>query len=686
MSPVRVTWARTLGRMRNLYTTALALAGFLACTAVAFAFNLDAHEGGRLPLAVLWATSVAPFLPALVAFLAMDVWSEERQTGHIDALLSAAVRERDYVAGKFLGVWTVTFIAILLNMLSSLSILLAVAPMTEFRLTGFLPGLVGLALQSALWCAVSVALSVAFVRPAAAAFSALVLTVALPRGIWAGLMAWSRQGRPSFGEMPLDAHIIDMASGMFTSATLCGYVVLSFVALLIASKLVASLRFVGRGALRLRLSTACVVALSLVFAALAIRLAIRLDAPIDLQSGSATAAFSHRTRDILSETDGEIAVTCFLPRNDARFRETAHFLRAFAAEARAVGGVGITLRFVDPRWDLGAAERLVRQGVRERSVVFEKGSRTVAVPLDDGFGERVCASTVLRVTMPPQRRNIYWTIGHGEVSHDAYGSFGMSDIARELSREGYRNVSLDLAQDAPIPADCALVIVAGAKDDFSRAELGRLDAYLRDGGRLLVLLGASGQGGAAPLLPSWGVRPTVEALVGAKTLSGSDVIVSDFSDHAISEPLRGSRLVLEKPVAFAPSAAIESGAGVSRIEYAPVASVGGRVVAAAIERGAGTGSDLALRPTRIVAVGDVTFALNGQLVARANANRDFFLNCVAFLSGTDASSASGTEADAMVTGLDREGRIRLIIHSAGTVPGVIFLVMVVAITRRRRRS
>ena len=50
MSPVRVTWGRTIGHARGLYTTALTLAGFLALVAAAFAFNFDRAEGGTLPL------------------------------------------------------------------------------------------------------------------------------------------------------------------------------------------------------------------------------------------------------------------------------------------------------------------------------------------------------------------------------------------------------------------------------------------------------------------------------------------------------------------------------------------------------------------------------------------------------------------------------------------------------------
>ena len=89
---------------------------------------------------------------------------------------------------------------------------------------------------------------------------------------------------------------------------------------------------------------------------------------------------------------------------------------------------------------------------------------------------------------------------------------------------------------------------------------------------------------------------------------------------------------------------------------------------------------------RIVAIGDAGFVMNGQLAARANANRDFFLNCVAYLSGTDASVASGAESDALVTGFDREGRVRFAAVVAGAVPLAVFLVLAAVAARRRRRT
>ena len=688
MGAVRVTAARTFGRARNLISTAFSAAGFLAVSALFFALRLVLEEGGTMSVPVLWASSVAFVLPAFVSLLAMDVWSEERQTGRIDNLLSLAVRERDFVFGKFLGVLLLTLVFVIVSLLSSVALLWVCAPQA---LDGVGPEALLLALlsvfvPSVLWCAVSVALSAFFRHAAAVVCSALVLIVALPRGIWAGLMLWSVSDRPAFGEFPLDEHVVDIASGTIPMGTVAAYFFGTLCALFVASKCIAASRFVGRGALGLRTSTVAVALLSVVVTALACPILQKVDPVLDIPV-SGTAPFSLRTRGILTESSGDVAITCFLSRDDVRFRAISRLLRRLQRESESLGGAMISLRFVDPRWDIGAASRLVRSGVKSESIVFEKGRRAVALSIADGCGERLCASAIRQISAPLQRRNIYWTVGHGEFAFDAYDAFGMSDIARELFGEGFRNEKIDLASAAQIPGDCALILIAGAKDDFSRAEIGRLDAYLKAGGRLLILLGSSTTGGVVSMLPSWGIRPLDIPVKGEKTLSGSDVIASEFSDHPIASRLKGARIVLERPIAFAPSSVVETGAGGNAIEFRPVAKTKSAVLVAAAEKGGSVGQDVALRPARIVVIGDAGFALNGALSSRACANRDFFSNCVAYLSGAEAH---GTGDDGAIggfrTGLDRRGRLHHVLLSALAVPLVVFLFLTLIVYRRRHRT
>ncbi len=686
-----MTWRRTLSRLCNLYSTGLAAAAYLTACASLFAFNLDAAEGGRLSLAVVWTMSVSPVLPVLAALLGMGVWSDERASGRIEILLSSPVRERDFVLGKFLGVWTAVLMLTGVFHFVSMAFLAVFAPRLLANLSpgSFILGFFALALQGLAWCAVAVAASAMCRRAASAACLAVLMLVGIPRGGWLALLAWAPQGRTVFGEMPLDAHAFDMACGLVSSTTVLFYLLTAGVALFVASKVIAALRFAGRGALGGRLSTGFVLVLAVACLVSAVTLARRLEVTLDIPVGLAgKMEFSARTRGVLSETSGEISITAFLSRKDSQFRPVAHFLRALAKSSEAQGGARIVVRYVDPLWDLGAAERLVRAGAKPGSLVFERGHRFETVQLADAFDERVCVSVLLRMAMPPQRQTIYWTAGHGENSYQAYETFGMSGIARDLVRDGYRNRTLDLAAETQMPADCALVIVAGAKTDFSRVESGRLDAYLRQGGRLLVLLASSDSGGVAPVLSRWGIRPMETTYPLARTLSGTDVIVTEFANHAVMDPLFGTQLVLEKPVSFAPSAAVETdaGGGADRIEFTPLASVGGVCVAAASERGVGAGEDLKIRPTRIVAVGDAGFVMNGALAARANANRDFFLNCIAYLSGTDAVTESGDEPGKLISGLDRLSRAKLLIGLAVVFPIAFLSLFLLPVTLRRRRT
>lgn len=687
MSPVSVTCRRTLSRVRRLFTTALAAGGFLAACAVLFAFRLEEAEGTRQLLSVLWAASVAPFLPVLASFLAADAWSEERRSGRLDVLLATGVMERDFVLGKALGVWLALVIAILLSQVSTVCILAFLAPsaLQDVRMLSFAPAILVLLLQGALWAAAAGAVGSAFSRPFGAITTSLVLLVALPRGLWAAALLWAPAGRPAFGEMPLDAMVEDFSAGFFSLGPVAVFVVLTLMFLFLTSKGLLLVRFAGRGSGRRRFSTVLAMALSVTGALAVSALAFRLDVPLDLQVG-ARPTLSPRLARVLGDASGRVTVSAFLPRKSPAFRSVARYLRALKRQAEASGGLKLTLQFVDPVWDLGAAGRLVRLGAKEGSLVFEKGRRVVSIDIAGGYGDRTVGTALRSVVLPPQHRDVYWTTGHGETAFDDYGPWGMSDIARELVRNGYRNETFDLSSDRAIPADCALIAIAGAKEAFSRAELSRLDAYLRTGGRLLVLMGPSVEGGVASLLPTWGIRPMSAPLVGARTFSGTDVVVSDFADHVLTSGLTGSRIVLERPLSFASSAVAGGGTGIDRLDFTPVASVGTSAVIAAVERGGAAGDDLAVRPTRIVVIGDAAFAANGQLSVRGNANADCILNVVAYLSGSEIAGGGGAEPGVVVTGLDRAARVRFLAVSTLAFPGVVFLTMTLAALRRRRRS
>ena len=716
MRTVRVVMLRTFGALLGSLSTAIAVAVFLGVSGGLFARALLGGEGGLTPVAVLWALGAAPTLPVLAAVLTMRLVADDRASGRADLLFSAPVRPRDVVLGKFLGAWLHAALALAVYLALPLAVLPACAPALAEHLTWdlFLPAYAALLMQAALWCACGIFASACCRSAAVAAVISLVLTLVLPAALYQSAFIWGRVFRVHFTELPFAARLVDLSTGLLQLSTLFLYLALAVCALFAASKALALLQFGGRGWLGVRFSTACAVFLAFAFTACAFIFVDRFSISAELPMRGGYSA-SDRTRQILAETSGEpVHVTCFLSQRAPAYRVVRRLLRGLETTARGVAGVQLEVANVDPRWDLGAAGRLVKAGVPEGTLVFRQGRRKVTVPVDDLFAgvtndtlavtteglfeaENACATAVQRLSVTGRRGTLYWTTGHGESSAASYDAiYGMSDMAREFRQNGYRIKTIDLAQTATVPEDCAVLVIAGAREPFSRTETQRVEGYLRGGGRLLV--------------PCTAVSPS-------STFNGADVLVTDLGDHAVTRPLEGCTLLFEgaavlQPTAAAATNAIDAtqSAAVDRTEFMALARTdakswgesepavrpwafdpttepkGPLVLAAALERGGGAAKDLAFRPTRIVVVGDATFALNGALVRRANANRDFLLNAVAWLAGLDAFSDSRMPGNVVATGMDRSRWIRFGVLAAGGPAACVLLLGLLAAFRRRRRS
>lgn len=722
---IRVIFARTFGCLWTSPMTAFSVAGFLALTGTFFTRALAHGDGGTMPVEALWAAAAVPFLPVLAALLTMRLVADERASGRLELLLTAPVLERDIVIGKYLGALLMCGLTLCLYLAVPVVLLPVCAP--AFRgvlsLLSFLPAFLALLLQCALWCAVGSLASSCFRHAAIAAFASLILMLALPHAAFEMATAWSPILRMKFASMPFEAHIIDLATGLVRFSTLVFYSALTCFALFAASKAVAAARFRGRAARGMRFSTIVVILLGFVFVGLVAMLALRVDFVFELPFRSDVETTSARTRQILAETHGSVHVTCFLPRRAPEFRMVDRLLRGLEMTARSVAGADLAIEYVDPRWELGRAVALVREGAEEGTLVFRRGNRRVMVPVSDLFfgmtnnvvavgessiftGEAACASALQQLSLPALRETVYWTTGHGEMSYTSYDPVnGMSDIARELRRDGYRLGLLDLTASPAVPDDCAALVVAGAREPFSKVEVARLEGWLRAGGRLLVLAASGPNAGVGALLADLGVKVLPYQVVSPRTLSGADVVVRDFAEHAVTRPLIGGTAVFggAVPLAATPAAQVEGAVytelartdsaawGESEPSVRPwtrdaTSEPGGPLaLAVAVERG-GDAKEIALRPMRLVVVGDASFVSNGALALRGNANRDVFLNSLAWLSGLDALTASRAPGNVVTTGMDSSGWLRFGLLAASGPSFLALLVGCLVFVYRRWRS
>ena len=216
------------------------LSGFLALFGWSFVEVLRRNEGGFAAAAALWGVAVAPWLPALAALVSMRLFSEERQSGTLESLLTAPVRARDVVLGKFLAALTVVLLGLLLALVP-VAMLMRMAPhMTgAFAPAALAAALAMLILQAAAWVAIGTCASLLARQQATAAVLAAV-GIGLPYAAYAGLTSWIPRLQPSLSLWPPIEHVTDAATGLFALAPPVFYVSVTWCVLFVCVRLLES--------------------------------------------------------------------------------------------------------------------------------------------------------------------------------------------------------------------------------------------------------------------------------------------------------------------------------------------------------------------------------------------------------------------------------------------------------------
>lgn len=144
--------------------------------------------------------------------------------------------------------------------------------------------------------------------------------------------------------------------------------------------------------------------------------------------------------------------------------------------------------------------------------------------------------------------------GNGEPLLADSGEASYLKFAAVLAQNYILVDPLVLVGDSAIPDDCNLLIIAGPQTMLSNSELQKVDQYLAQGGRLLLLLdyrSIQHPTGLEDILRHWGVNVGNDVVQDPqRTISGSDVEVYNFSQHPVVDPLTGMALemIFPRPV------------------------------------------------------------------------------------------------------------------------------------------
>ena len=263
------------------------------------------------------------------------------------------------------------------------------------------------------------------------------------------------------------------------------------------------------------------------------------------------------------------------------------------------------------------------------------------VPRNAFRGETLFTSAIFTLSNAQQFK-AYFITGHDEHSPltsssadngGAVDDNSYSKLATLLDEEMSCSwQTLSLQGTNAVPADCRLMIIAGARRSFGAVELGKIDAYLKQGGRLMVMLDEDISLGQ--VLAKWGVvigkNYVVEHDSNYQNSLNDSFLTAGLGDHPITNPLRRDhlpiRIVRPIPVFGVRNFSKTPGAP----EVATLASsspsstygneVGSFPVITAVEQGVIRGVNAG--GTRIVVAGDSVF-LCDKMIYTEEANHYF---------------------------------------------------------------
>jgi hypothetical protein len=381
------------------------------------------------------------------------------------------------------------------------------------------------------------------------------------------------------------------------------------------------------------------------------------------------------TKDVLRSVTNQVKVIVFFDRTKPLYDMVSDLLAEYRAYCPRM-----QLEFVDyerspARARLVQAEYgLAAAGDGDR-VIFDSGTKRAIVYARDlsefdynavlrgqevkrtGFkGEQLFTSAVFTL-IDNRSSRVYFLQGHGEHDPtDEDDSGGYTRFARVLQESQITVSKLEPAAllNGEIPGDCQLLVVANPVRSLAPAELEKMDKYLNQGGRLLVLFSVDSikePTGLEKWLTRWGVEVGRNVVYEAPQGKPNDVrqlIVTHFGNHPIVAPLGRSRLLLIVPRSIAPHVKTPQSADAPKpVELATTGAdgmavqPGGRVerqnaaipVMVAVEKGAIQGISADRGAARLVVVGD-SYCLANTAIEVAG-NRDFARNAANWLLSRD---------------------------------------------------
>lgn len=186
-------------------------------------------------------------------------------------------------------------------------------------------------------------------------------------------------------------------------------------------------------------------------------------------------SLSDQSKQIVQKLDAPLQVRVFAKRPDFQIYRDRLAEYQYASKQVAV-------EYIDPDEKPVAAKQAA---VAEPTIFFDYKGRTEKTTSNT---EQDVTNAIIKVVTGEQKK-VYFTQGHGEKDPESGDrTVGYQTAAEGLKRENYTVEKLAIMQKPEVPADAAVVVIAGPTIDFLPPEIEALKTYMGKAGKILLAL------------------------------------------------------------------------------------------------------------------------------------------------------------------------------------------------------
>lgn len=242
-----------------------------------------------------------------------------------------------------------------------------------------------------------------------------------------------------------------------------------------------------------------------------------------------------QTHRVLRTLPRDVKITVFTREKDPGYQAFKERLESYRQASTK-----LSVEFVDPEKQPRLAQTY---GIfRSDTAIFESNGQTIRVTSPS---EVELTGALLRISKDAKKRIVFLE-GHGERSLEDKERNGLSIAKEALTRQGYDVGPISLLQESAVPTNTSVLVLAGPRRSVTQEEQNRIQAYIAQGGHLLVMVDPDTQTDLESMLAQWGLGLGPGVLVDLQDrLAQGDLtalLVRTFTEHEITHDLTSAVL------------------------------------------------------------------------------------------------------------------------------------------------